>query len=301
MTSVLLAVLLRRYAGALAQRDAILGEAERDKLRALLLLEALADSSPDAIVAKDNDGRYILFNKGASAITGKRPEEVLGRTDQEVFPPEIYDESLRHDEYVLATNSVSTYEQTLPDASGALTLLVSKGPLRDSNGTLRGLFGISRDITARKSIEDELRESQLRFSTFFRSSPIGIGISLFDAGPFVEVNEAFLEIFGYAKDEVVGRTSMELQMWPVLEERVQMVLQLVEHGRVKNFEATCRRKNGEIGDLLISGELLELGGRRYFMGMLTDITERKRAENVLRASELALKGVEETLRRSTRA
>jgi PAS domain S-box-containing protein len=107
---------------------------------------------------------------------------------------------------------------------------------------LRGLFGISRDISARKSIEDELRESQLRFATFFRCSPVGIGISVFDSGPFIEVNDAFFDIFGFAREEVIGRTSLELGMWPVVEERVQMTMQLVEHGRVRGFEATCRRR-----------------------------------------------------------
>jgi nitrogen fixation negative regulator NifL len=298
VTSVLLAVLLRRYLGALAKRDAALGDAEHDKLKALLLLEALTDSSPDAVFAKDKDGHYLLFNRGASAITGKRAEEVLGRTDQELFPPKIYAEWVRHDEYVLAANSVVTDEQTLPDARGLRTLLVTKGPLRDRDGAMRGLFGIARDISARKAVEDELRESQLRFATFFRSSPIGIGISHFDDGPFTEVNAAFLDIFGYTQEEVIGRTSLELQMWPVIEERKHMYRHLAEHGRVMNREVTCRRKTGELLDLLVSGELLELGGCRYFMGMLIDITERKRAETILRDSARALKSVEESLIRS---
>ncbi|HEX8964488.1 MAG TPA: PAS domain S-box protein [Rhodocyclaceae bacterium] len=298
VTSLLLAVLVRRYARAVAAREATLGAAERDKLRALLLLEAIADSSPDAIVAKDNDGRYVLFNRGAAAITGKRAEEVIGRTDEEAFPPEIYGEWLRQDKQVLATDSVATYEQTLKNARGPLTLSITKGPLRDRKGMLRGLFGISRDISARKSVEDELRESQLRFATFFRCSPIGIGISVFESGPFVEVNDAFLEIFGYQREQVIGRTSLELGMWPVVEERAQMMVRLVEQGRVRNFEVTCRRRSGEIGHLLASGEVVELGGRRYFMGMLADVTERKRAEQALREREATLRGIGETLRRS---
>lgn len=298
VTSVLLVLLLGRYARAVAQREATLGESERAKLRALLLLEAVADSSPDAIVAKDNDGRYVLFNKGAETLTGKTAKEVLGRTDEEVFPPEIYGESLRHERQVRATNAVSTYEQTLPDARGELTLLVTKGPLRDSAGALRGLFGIARDISARKSVEDKLRESEMRFATFFRSSPIGIGISRFD-GPFVEVNDAFLSIVGYERDEVIGRTSLELGLWPDLDERARMVVELAEHRRVRNYEAKCRRKNGEIVRLLISGELLELDGRQHFMGMLTDIAglhdadaeQRRDTEEAIRASKQLLQCV----------
>lgn len=272
VTTALLAVLLRRYKAWLTRRDQEIERAHQERVRALLLLEAIAESSPDAVIAKDSEGRYLVFNKGAARMTGKRAEDVLGRTDKEIFPEAIYRQFIAGDAQVLETNAVTTMEETVADPRGPLTLLVTKGPLVSEAVGLKGIFGISRDITARKTMEERLRESELRFSTFFRRSPLGLAISAFDPGPFVEANDAFLRIIGFDRDEVIGHTALELRIWPDLQERAQLVLVLVEKGQVEHYRAKLRRKSGELRDVVIWGELIELGGQRYFMGIVSDVT-----------------------------
>ncbi len=132
--------------------------------------------------------------------------------------------------------------------------------------------------------EDALRQSETRFSTVFHSSPIGIVISGLDDGTFYDVNDSFLNNYGYAREEIIGRTSYDLKLWVYREEREAMVRMLREQGRVKNLEAKFRKKSGEIGSLLISAELIELNGEQRLLGMFTDITGRKRMEEELRAS-----------------
>ena len=132
--------------------------------------------------------------------------------------------------------------------------------------------------------EDALRQVEARFSTVFHNSPVGIVVSGLDDGTFYDVNDAFLNVYGYSREEVVGRTSYDLNLWSRREEREAMVRMLREQGRVKNLEAKFRKKSGELGDLFISAERIELNGEERLLGMFTDITERKRMEGELRAS-----------------
>jgi len=139
-------------------------------------------------------------------------------------------------------------------------------------------------ISERKKAEESLRQSETRFSTVFHNSPIGIVLSGADDGKFYDVNDSFLSVYGYSREEIIGRTSHDLKLWVHSGEREAMVRMLREYGRVKNFEAQFRKKSGELGSLLISAELIKLNGKEHLLGMFTDITKRKRAEIELRTS-----------------
>src|ERR1700690_2306476 len=144
------------------------------------------------------------------------------------------------------------------------------------------IIGTLLDVTERKASETQLRRSEARFSTIFRTSPIGIGISRLSDGRFIDVNDAFLSIHGYRRDEVLGYTSSELRLWAYPEERELMMKKLREQGSVRNFESKFQKKTGEVGDLLISAELIELAGVPYLLGMVSDIAKLKRTENLIR-------------------
>jgi PAS domain S-box-containing protein len=140
------------------------------------------------------------------------------------------------------------------------------------------------NITDRKRAEDALKESETRFSTVFHSSPVGIGIARLADGKFIDMNDAFLAIYGYTHEEAIGHTALELEMWDPIA-RESLVTELEKQGRVQNVEMKFRKKSGNTGDLLVSVELIELGDEMCILGLLTDITERKRAEEALLHSE----------------
>jgi PAS domain S-box-containing protein len=135
-----------------------------------------------------------------------------------------------------------------------------------------------------REAEDSLRESEERFATIFRASPVGIGISHFADGPFIAVNDGFCNLFGYSREDLLGRTSPELGLWPDSEERAKLFTMLRDQGRVQQFEARFRRKSGETGYVLVSADLIELHGETHLLELLTDITDRKQAEESLRQS-----------------
>lgn len=144
-------------------------QAQAERLTALRLLGAIADASADAIFAKDREGRYLLFNRAAGGFTGKSPEEVLGRDDTALFPPEQAAMIRANDRRVMDENRVVGYEEALDTALGPRTFLALKGPLRGDDGQVIGVYGISRDITERSAAEEDLRRSNEELQRFNRA------------------------------------------------------------------------------------------------------------------------------------
>ncbi|MBI5107402.1 MAG: GAF domain-containing protein [Rhodocyclales bacterium] len=155
LTSLLLFGLVRRLmVRTLAAAERAV-EAQRERQRATELLAAIINNSSDSIFAKDAGGRYRLFNPEAARIVGRPAEEILGHGDDAIFPPAQAQLIREHDLGVMGQSRVATYEEALSTVDGARTYLATKGPLYDAAGRVSGMFGISRDITARK--QDELR------------------------------------------------------------------------------------------------------------------------------------------------
>ena len=106
----------------------------------------------------------------------------------------------------------------------------------------------------------------------------------------MDVNEVCLEKTGYERDEIVGKTVIDLK-WSHVNDRAKYVTQLLNHGKISNFETRFRMKSGELRDGLISGEVIELGGEKYILNVVNDITERKRVEEELLENQVRLQTV----------
>lgn len=149
---------------------------------------------------------------------------------------------------------------------------------RKSPGRPRSLSTIPRRRPV-PSVEEEL------FAKAFRSSSHPIGITELETGRCLEVNEACLEIFGFRRDEVVGQTTLMLGSGPDPQDRTRLIDRLKSEGTVRNLEVSMRTKEGELRQLIISTDLITLGGTRCLLTIGNDITERKRTEEALRQSE----------------
>ena len=136
-----------------------------ERLRVLGLLEAIAEGSEDAIFAKDLQGRYVFFNRAASLVAGRPRDAVLGRTDAEVFGAALAARFVRDDRQVLDSGSLLHFEEFGPSlgGDGGYLSLCAKGPLRDGQGRLIGLFGIARNITEQRRAEHALRDSEAHY------------------------------------------------------------------------------------------------------------------------------------------
>lgn len=145
-------------------------------------------------------------------------------------------------------------------------------------------FGImsSRTFEEKRMAERFLRESEEKFSKAFENSPDAITITSVADGLLVDINRTFTTLSGYSRDECIGRTSVELELWVNADDRDRYVARLTNEGRVLDFEADFRTKTGMTRTCSVSGEFIEIGGKPYILGVIQDNTERKRAEDMIR-------------------
>ncbi len=155
-TSVMLYLLVSRLAKRLTDTADQTCAAQAQRLQTLSLLDAIADGSKDAIFAKDQEGRYLLFNREAARVTGTRPEDALGQDDTAIFPAEQARLIMQNDRQVMDFNNTVTFGEDLSTEDGEVNFMSTKGPLHDADGKVIGMFGISRDITRLRRAEHTL-------------------------------------------------------------------------------------------------------------------------------------------------
>ena len=123
------------------------------------MLNGMLEGTTDVIFVKDLDGRYLLANTACAAVLNATPEQVVGKTTEEWYPPDLAPAVRQHDEAVIVSGSPVQREETFVVAGEARVFLTLKAPLRDGNNRVVGILGISRDITERKRIELNLIEA----------------------------------------------------------------------------------------------------------------------------------------------
>jgi len=149
------------------------------------------------------------------------------------------------------------------------------------------LLGIGRDITERKQAEETLRLSEEKFSAAFRASPDAVTLSRLSDGVYLDVNEGFTGITGYTPEEILGRTSSEVNLWIDPVQRVHLLQELKEHRVAKDVEARFRHKDGSVLVGQISARIIEIKAEPYVLSITRDITEREHIQReILKAQKL---------------
>ena len=133
----------------------------------------------------------------------------------------------------------------------------------------------------RHEAAETLRVSEQKFSAAFRASPDAILITRADDGKFVEVSDSATRLIGFSRDELVGSSSLDLDLWCNPEQRERYVNAMKTNGRVTDMEAEFRIRSGEIRIGQMSGELIRIGGAVHILGIIRDITDMKRREEVI--------------------
>jgi PAS domain S-box-containing protein len=231
-----------------------------------------------------DDSKFILVNDAFTRFIGYSKEEIVDHTPMElnlfVNPDEMksMDESLKTTGFLVNTEIHSRMK------SGEICVGLFTAETFELAGT-RYLLIFIADITNVKKIEEALRESENKLSVAFRASPHALAIVTMGEGKFIEVNDNVCRLTGYSREEIIGHTVEELQIWGDQVFRARMAKALWEKGRVNNEELEWRTRTGEKITMLMSAEIAEIGGKKCIVASITDITYLKKIEQDLRKSE----------------
>ncbi len=252
------------------------------------LLRAVMDLVPHFIFVKDSQSRHLLVNAACAQANGLTPEQMVGLSHLDCLrDPAQAAAFMQDDREVIASGKpIRNVEERLTNAAGEVRILqTSKIPCLGPGGGAPAVMGVAVDMTDLKKAEAALRESEAKFSRMFDSSPAATSLSTIGEGRYLDVNHAWLKLFQRRREEVVGHTVFELNIWADLAQRAELFSKLAEQGEVHHFEMNLRTKTGQPLFVLWSGVKMEIAGELCLLGSALDITQWKQAEVARRKLE----------------
>ena len=241
------------------------------------MLRTVLDTIPHHVVWKDRNGIILGCNRAVLEECGN----ILGKTDFETGAAK-FAERYRADDLAVMENGqpkLNFEEPQIRKDGSQGWYRTSKVPLHDGSGQVIGILGTYDDVTELKRAEEAVRESERRMRTLAEASFEGICVS--EHGRILDVNDQFVAMFGYGRDELIGREISPL----VAPEWRQAIAQRIRSGEEERFEHQCLRKDGSLFECEAQARTVTQGGREVRVTALRDLTERKQLETQLRQSQ----------------
>lgn len=267
-------------------------QAQQELQQALQELTHHVDNSPLATVRWDQNFRVQRWSRQAEAIFGWTAKEVMGKTMYEwqfIHADDLADVNQVAEKLLHGISSVCQHRNYHKDGS-VIYCEWYNSVLVDESGKLVSILSLAQDVTARQQAELALRESEIKFSTIFHASPEPAWIATLAEGRCLNVNDSLVQFLGYARDEILGRTCVELGMWHCPEDMQQFRQALIQTGRLQNFEVKFCTVDA-VKTVLLSATVSQLNGQDCVIGVINDVTDRKRSEQALQASEQRLQAI----------
>ena len=250
----------------------------------------LFDTIRQALYMLDREGKFVDVNAGAEKMYGYAREEFIGRTPEFLSAP--------------GRNDLPAVAKKIQKAFAGEPQQFEFWGLRKNgevfpkdvflyHGTYFGgdiVLAVGIDITERRKAENALRESENKFATVFRRNPVTLTLVSATDGRFIDVNDAFVANTGYSREEVIGRTSEELDIFADIREYEQLVTELRSGQPVKGMELRIRQKNGEVRACQFSSGIILMQGRPHILSSVEDIADRKNAELAFQAMTAGMVG-----------
>jgi PAS domain S-box-containing protein len=242
-----------------------------------------ANPNPLCLVNVVNS-KFTHVNNAFVQFSGYSREEIIGHTHQELNLFVNPDELKNMDKNLQETGFLVNAEIESRMKSGEIRTALFSAETFELSGTNYLLLLIT-DITSVKKMEASLRESESKFAVAFRASPHALVIVTMGEGRFIEVNDNVCLLTGYSREEIIGHTLEELKIWDDQDFRIRMAKALWEKGRITNEELVWHTRTGQKLDMIMSGEITDIGEKKCIVASITDITYLKQMEQDLRTSE----------------
>ncbi|MGO8696593.1 MAG: PAS domain S-box protein [Limisphaerales bacterium] len=244
--------------------------------------QAFLDRSSSVIFVKDTTGHYTDVNRQFESVFGLAKDQILNRTDQEIFDPVQAAAFWANDLKVLAQGVPIQFEEMGKYCDGLHTSVVEKFPLRDAQGRVYAIGGIATDITARKKAEEALRETQETLQTIFDAAPVAI-LGVDRAGRITSWNKGAHSMFGWTTEEAVGRVCPTVPK-DGLRDYHAMISRVLRHGPQTGMVRYRQKKSGDLIHAGLSAAPLRdaADGHSGVLIILEDISERMGAQQRLK-------------------
>ena len=254
----------------------------KEKLRTY---QALVENSPDLLYRTDLQGRITFVSPSVYNLSGYTTEEAIGmKMAEDVYL--LTDERTAFLAMLQEKEHVSNFEARLKRKDGSIWWASTNAHfLKNESGQIVGVEGITRDISEIKAAEKALRESEERFRLTFHTSPDSIILNRASDGLYIDINEGFTKILGYTREDVIGKTSLTLNIWKKPEDRQRLVDDLFKYGHVENLEAKFVGNDGRIITGLISARLITINEENVILSITRDITESKKLTHQLQQAQ----------------
>jgi len=252
------------------------------------LLLTIIDSTPTALFVKDLQGRYMMLNAAVASIIGKSVDEIIGRDDSELFPPEIADNIRRNDLQIMTAGETQSLEEELSVNGNLRTFLSTKSTYQDGLGNISGIVGIARDITESKQAELANRS----LAAILEATPDFVGIYDLE-GRAVYINKAGRKMVGIDENEDISNLQFAEFTAASARSNLNQAIATAVSGGFWSGETTFVSTSGleiPVSQVLIShsapGDKLP-----YISTIARDISDRFQAEQALQLSQARFAGI----------
>lgn len=248
-------------------------------------LGTLLANLPGMAYRRRNDAAWTMgfVSEGSRELTGYAPRDLVANGAVNFCDLiDAPDGEKARDEINAAIGARRSFEVNycIRTAKGERKCVLDRGQaVFNDEGEFLGVEGFVMDVTERRRTERALRESEEKFAKAFRASPGALSISDIGARRFIEVNDGFLNMFGYTREEVIDQSSENLGLWESNETRHRVFALFFSQGFVRNMEVVGRTRSGDRITCLMSAERVRLNGRDCVVTSLHDVTRLRKAES----------------------
>ena len=238
----------------------------------------LFEDTSDFVYTHDLKGRLTSVNPAICRALGLSHEEVLGRCLKEFMHPRYQDQfESGYLDKILAQGRLEG--TSIYRVRGGRDVIVEfRNFLVAEEGQPAHISGMGRDVTERAQAIRSLRESQKRYRTLFNESPDAISITQLDTGRVFDVNDGFCRLYGCTREEVIGRTTLDLEVFVDVRDRERFLAVLKEKGRIDDFEIRFKNRSGEVFDTLLSARKMRYVNQDCLVASVRDLSPVKKAE-----------------------
>lgn len=242
----------------------------------------------DVMFSYDADFRVISVSPNVERVLGYKPEELIGRTFQEVnvLHPDSMEKAFNNALHVLSGNTLYSSIYQFITKDGQVRFGEVSGVPHMRNGRVVAVNTVARDVTERIEMANAIQESEERYRVTLQGMPDAVSIIRTGDARYLYVNDAFCSITGYTLDEVRGKTLSDLNLPPTIEDLDQCHDMVKSGASVDRLEHRCRKKDGTVIDTLISARPVRYGGDECLIMVLADITELKQIEEEKKRLEI---------------